>query len=162
MRNNPVTVGNNPAIFKAKALAISALLDGQLLASEFSFRGSPLRRELEIQIAKGDRMLDAFVKKFGWEARAKMALKTSAQRKAFRRKVGPEIAKLDRQANKMQELFYKTLEEAYFHMQRPITRKQFRHTMTTVHRNFEKVVYAGVQQVQRELSGASGQKRLKS
>src|SRR5258708_6571582 len=129
-------MGNNLVIFRTKALAVRALMDGQLLGSQFSFSGFvPSRRELEIQIAKLERMLDAFVKKFGPEA---AALKTPAERKAFRRKIGPEIAKQDRQAKKMQGLFYKTLEESYFQVPRPDTRRQFRQALVAVSRNFEK------------------------
>lgn len=142
-----------------KAVAIHELLDGELPA-QFSYSDCPSRRELEIQIAKLERMFDVFSKKFRAE---REAIKTSADMKKFRRKVGPEIAKLGQQAKKMQGLFYKTIEESFF-LREPhteLTRKQFRRALTTVNRNFEKTIYASVQQLQKQLSAASEQKHLK-
>jgi hypothetical protein len=155
-------MGNNPIIFRMKALAVRALLDNNV-DGKFSFSGCPSRRELEIQVAKLERMLGVFVKKFEPQA---AALKTSAERKAFRRKIGPEIAKLDRQAKKMQVLFLQMLEESVFIMGMPrpegLSRRQFRRALTASSDVFEKVIYDGMQQFQKELSGASGRKHLKS
>ena len=151
-------MGNNPAIFQTKALVIRTVLEGQLLGNQFPFSGCHSKRELDIQVAKLERMLAVFVKKFRPEA---AALKTSAERKAFRRKIGPEIAKLDQQAKKMDGLFYKTIEEAYFQAPRQESRTQFRKALVAVSRNFEKIVYDGAQAVQKRISAASGQKHLK-
>jgi hypothetical protein len=151
-------MGNNPLIFRMKAVAIRLLLDSNV-DGKFSFDGCSSRRELDIQIAKLERMSDAFLKKFGPEAGA---LKTNADRKVFRRKMGPEIAKMDRQSKKMQALFLKTVEESVFSIPRPGTsRRRLRRALATSSQVFEKMIYNGVQQFQKELYRPSAEKHLK-
>ena len=133
-------MANNPFIFLAMAWAVRGALGQYPKTSSW--------RETDIQAAKLERMLSTLANKYT----IAQLQPAPSELKVLRRKLGPEIHKLDQQSKKMMKLFEKVVEESFFSVPRKETRKQFRKDMMSMNKVLEQKLYEGVQQFQKDIT----------
>jgi hypothetical protein len=120
----------------------------------------PSRRETDIQLAKLERMIDAFRKKFSYSQALLVLGGGGGSNAALRKRIGVESYKLDQQLKTTRKLLDKALEEGfYLDPAHTATRVQFRKALAEANRNLDKVTHDATKEMRKKVAGAVAEQR---